>query len=71
MWASCRRLLLSLNCVMRLRSPMAAQFISTQHSSATSGTWLCTNRRQRSGSRPAARLMMNVSVMRRRMSSGS
>ncbi|CAM5595721.1 hypothetical protein STENM327S_03893 [Streptomyces tendae] len=46
---------LSLNCVIRDASPKPVMQFISQPSWACSGTWLCTNRVQRSGSRPAAR----------------
>ena len=46
--------LLSLNWVIRRSSPMVAVHSSSQVIRACSGTWLWTNRQQRSGSRPAA-----------------
>ena len=45
---------LSLNWVIRLASPKPVRHSSTQDSWVCSGTWLCTNSVQRSGSRPAA-----------------
>ena len=45
---------LSLNCVMRCSSPIDAVHSRSQASRACSGTWLCTNSVQTSGSSPQA-----------------
>ena len=53
--------LLSLNCVIRESSPNVATAPSSHAPSVWAGTWLCTNRVQRSGSRPAASSVAAVS----------
>ena len=62
---------LSLNWVILLASPNPVRQPSTQFSSACSGTWLCTNRMHRSGSRPAANSWAAATRVRRRSVSGS
>ena len=62
---------LSLNWVIRFASPKPVMQPSTQLSSACSGTWLCTNRMHRSGSRPAAISWAAATRVRRRSAAGS
>ena len=53
-WSAPPRADLSLNCVIRDASPKPVMHCITQPSWACSGTWLCTNRVETSGSTPAA-----------------
>src|SRR4051794_21889700 len=62
---------LSLNWVMRDSSPNDAVHSSSQLSWACSGTWLCTNSVQMSGSRPDAMRIMATSSVLRCSSAGS
>jgi hypothetical protein len=61
---------LSLNCTIRLASPNPVMHDSTQASSVCSGTWLCTNTIERSGSSPAAKSCAAATLVRRRRSAG-
>ena len=61
----------SLNATMRSSSPITATQLKSQASSACSCTWLCTNTIARSGSRPEATSVANVSRVEVVSSAGS
>jgi len=62
---------LYLNWVMRLASPKAVMQLRIHMSCGCSGTWLCTNTGERTGSTPAAMYWAAVRRVRRRSSFGS
>ncbi len=62
---------LSLNWTIRLASPNPVMHSSIQVSSVCSGTWLCTNTVQRSGSSPAPNNCAAAILVRWRSTGGS